>query len=597
MAKTSVSGPAPAAVSPTDNLLTSLWERAGRTDQPILKYPDHGRWASLTWAQLADRVRDVAAGLVDLGVAPGDRVALMSATRVEWTITDLAILAVGGITVPIYETDSPDQCAWILTDAGVQHSIVGTPELAERLERVRSRVDGMGEVLVLDDGALDALAARATDELRAEVERRSKEIVGDDVATYIYTSGTTGNPKGCVITHGNWLWTARQAQLDLQHILGEDDSTLLFLPLAHSFARLIQFLVLEADVPMGYARSIDLLREDLVTFKPTFLLGVPRVFEKVFNGAQRQATGLKRKVFDFAVDTGTAWAKAVDAGQPLSPVLKVRHAIADRLVYSKLRAALGGRIRYVVSGGAPLAPYLNYFFNAAGITILEGYGLTETCAPATVNKPHKRRIGTVGLPLAGVEIKVADDGELLIRGGSVFQGYHGNPEATREVIDDEGWFHTGDIGEIDDDGFVRITGRKKELIVTAGGKNVAPAVLEERMKAHRLISQAMVIGDNRPFISALVTLDEEELAAFAEEKGLSGRTAAELKDDPVVAAEVAAAVAHANEAVSRAESIRKWTVLDRDFSLDDREMTPTMKLRRMAISDNFAEDIEALYES
>jgi long-chain acyl-CoA synthetase len=391
------------------------------------------------------------------------------------------------------------------------------------------------------------------------------------------------------------VWTARQTEQNLRQLFGSDDSTLLFLPLAHVFARLIQFGCLESDVTMGYARSIETLQEDFASFSPTFILSVPRVFEKVFNGAQRQAEGPKRKVFDFSVRTAIEWSEAKDAGRDPGLGVKVKHGIADKLVYSKLRAGLGGRIRYCVSGGAPLAPHLAHFFHAAGITILEGYGLTETSAPATANTPLAFKIGTVGQPLPGVEIKIAEDGEILIRGGNVFEGYYKNEKASKEVLEEDGWFHSGDIGQLDDEGFLSITGRKKEIIVTAGGKNVAPAVLEERIKANRLVSQAMVVGDNRAFVAAVVTLEPEELAAFAKEQGLSGTTAAQLRDEPAVQAEVQRAIDHANAAVSKAESIRKFTILERDFTLEDDELTPSLKVRRKNVADHFAGDIEGLY--
>jgi long-chain acyl-CoA synthetase len=596
MPLTHVEGPRPVAIPPEHNLTTRLWERAaGSSSDEVLRRRVHGNWRGLTWAQLGDRVRDIAGGLIAQGVEKGDRVALMSGTRLEWTLADLAILSVGGVTVPIYETSSVDQCAWILSDSGAKLAIAGSADHAKNLDAARSQAEELGEVFVIDDGGLDALAERGLQEHREQVAERVGHVGGDDLASIIYTSGTTGNPKGCMLRHGNMLNAVRQGEVNLRRMLGSGDSTLLFLPLAHVFARLVQFLCLESEVQLGYARSIEHLQDDLASFSPTFLLSVPRVFEKVFNGAQRKAEGPKRKVFDFAVATSREWSRAVDAGRDPGLVTKVKHAIADRLVYAKLSEALGGQVRYCVSGGAPLAPHLAHFFHAAGITILEGYGLTETSAPATVNTPEAMRIGTVGQPLPGVEIRIAADGEILIRGANVFVGYWHNDDASKEVLNDDGWFHSGDLGEIDDDGFVTITGRKKEIIVTAGGKNVAPAVLEERLKANRLVSQAMVVGDNRPFIGALVTLEPDELAAFAGEHGLPG-TPAELSKTDAVLAEIDRAVEHANAAVSKAESIRKVVVLERDFTEEDDELTPTMKLRRRNIADNFRDQIESLYE-
>ena len=593
---THVKGVKPADIAPADNLLTRLWQRGETSSKEIVRYLDGDSWRGLTWGQLADRVQALAAGLIAGGVQPGDRVALMSPTRLEWTLADLAVLAAGGVTVPIYETSSPAQCGWILSDSGAKAAIAGGAEHAKALDQAREHAPDLGEIIVIDDGGLDELAERGSDAQRAEVRERSRAVSQDDLFSIIYTSGTTGNPKGCMLTHGNMLFAARQSEVVLSRMLAEDDSTLLFLPLAHVFARLVQFMCLESDVQIGYARSVDTLQEDLASFKPSFLLAVPRVFEKVFNGAQRKAgEGVKAKIFDFAVSAGREWSEAVNEGRQPGFFTNAKRGLAGRLVYSKLRDAMGGRVRYCVSGGAPLAPHLAHFFHAAGVTILEGYGLTETSAPATVNTPEAMRIGTVGQPLPGVEVRVDADGEILIKGGNVFRGYFQNDEASREVLTADGWFRSGDLGEIDEDGFCTITGRKKEIIVTAGGKNVAPAVLEERLKSHRLVSQAMVVGDDKPFIGALVTLDPDELQAFAKEH--------ELPDDPTeltqhdaVRAELDKAVAYANEAVSKAESIRKFEVLERDFELEREELTPTMKVRRSRVAANFAEALERLYE-
>jgi long-chain acyl-CoA synthetase len=597
MAMTPVRGAEPAPVGSEENLTTRLWQRAASGDgKQILRYPSDGGWRGLTWGQLGERVRAIGGGLVASGIEPGDRVALMSSTRVEWTLADLAIIAAGAVTVPIYETSSAEQCAWILQDSGAKAVIAGSPDHAKTLDGARETAKSLAEIFVIDDGALDALAERSTDEHRDAMEGRSTAISQDDLFSIIYTSGTTGNPKGCMLTHGNMLWTARQAEATLRKMVQPDDTTMLFLPLAHVFARLVQFLCLEADVQVGYARSVETLQEDLVAFSPTFLLSVPRVFEKVYNGAQRKAgRGLKGKIFDFAAGTAQEWSIAKDEARNPGTVTNVKHAVADKLVYSKLRHALGGRLRYCVSGGAPLAPHLAHFFRAAGITVLEGYGLTETSAPATVNTPEAMRIGTVGQPLPGVAIKIADDGEVLIKGGNVFQGYYNNEKATNEILTEDGWLYSGDLGELDDQGFLKITGRKKELIVTAGGKNVAPAVLEERLKAHRLVSQAMVVGDNRPFVGALITLDPDELAAFADEHGLSGPVT-ELAESEPVRAEIQRAVDRANAAVSKAESIRKVVVLDRDFSPERDEITPTLKVKRNVVGEHFAAEIEGLYD-
>ena len=596
MAITHVKGKTPVEVAPEQNLTTRLWERAATsTGREIVRFWSNDAWRGLTWKQLGDRVAAVGGGLIAAGIKPGDRVALMGGTAVEWTIADLAILSVGGVTVPIYETSSVQQCAWILQDSGAKIAFAQKAEHAKNLDEAREEAKTLDEIFVFEDGGLEAIAERGDDATRAQVLERSKKVKAADLASIIYTSGTTGNPKGCMLTHHNLVWTSRQTEQNLRELFGGEESTLLFLPLAHVFARLIQFGCLEADVTLGYARGIDQLQEDLVSFSPTFLLSVPRVFEKVFNGAQRKAEGPKRKVFDFAVQTAYAWSEAKNEGRNPGLGVNVKHAIADKLVYSKLRHALGGRVRYCVSGGAPLAPHLAHFFHAANITILEGYGLTETSAPATANTPNAFKIGTVGQPLPGVEIKIAEDGEILIKGGNVFTGYYKNAGASKEVLEDDGWFHSGDIGELDDQGFLSITGRKKEIIVTAGGKNVAPAVLEERIKANRLVSQAMVVGDNRPFVACLITLEPEELAAFAKENGLTGTTVTELKDNPAVLAEIQKAIDHGNAAVSKAEAIRKFTVLDRDFTMEDDELTPSLKVRRKNVAEHFSGDIEGLY--
>jgi long-chain acyl-CoA synthetase len=591
MSQTYRKGPEPVEVPEEQSLTTRLWERAATAGGRAIVHRPQGRgWTGLTWHELGEQVRGVAAGLLAVGIAPGDRVALMSPTRLEWTVADLAILSIGGVTVPIYETSAVEQCACVLADSGAKLAIAGSAGQARQLEAARPQAPALGEIVVIDNAGLAALAERASAGHRERVAEQAAAVRGGDLASIVYTSGTTGVPRGCLLTHHNLLWTARQAEVILRSILAPGDSTLMFLPLAHVFARLVQFLALEAELPMAYARSLGAVSQDLQSFRPTFLLSVPRVFERVFNGAQRKAKGPKRRVFDMAVRTALAYSSTVRPG----PILRLRHGIADRLVYGKLRAALGGRMSTCVSGGASLRPELGHFFRATGITVLEGYGLTETSAPATVNTPQALKIGTVGRPLPGVEVRIAEDGEIQVRGPSVFAGYHGDEGATREVLSADGWLSTGDLGELDDQGFLRVTGRKKEIIVTAGGKNVAPAVLEERLKAHRLVSQAMVVGDNRPYVGALITLDPEELAAFSKEHRLTENGDALLRSD-VLRREIRKAVNHANAAVSKAEGIRRFRLLERDFSEDSGELTPTMKIRRHLIVERFATEIEELY--
>jgi long-chain acyl-CoA synthetase len=591
MPLTHAQGPPPPQAEADEDLTTTLRRRAwAEPDRAILSHHDGAGWQPMTWSQVHDRVRQLAAGLISLGLDAGDRVALMANTRIEWTLADYAVLMAGGVTVPVYETSSASQCAWILSDAEPRHAIVATADYAKRLEQAHQPSAGLREIYVIDDGGLDRLAEHACDETRAEVDRRQQALGTDTLASIIYTSGTTGNPKGCMLTHGNLLLTARATRVTLAELFSPQDSTLLFLPLAHSFARIVQFACVENGVHTGYARSLETMTEDLPTFRPTFLLGVPRVFEKVFNGAQRKAGGgLTRKLFAGAVATARAWSLAESPGVATA----AKRALFDKAVYAKLRTALGGRVRYAISGGAPLAPHIAAFFHAAGVPILEGYGLTETSAATVVNPPKGLRIGTVGRPLAGVEIKIDEDGEVLLHSPGVFAGYWRNEQATREAFTADGWYRTGDLGALTDEGYLEITGRKKELIVTAGGKNVAPAVLEERLKAHRLVSQAMVVGDNRAFVTALITLDADELSAFARENALEPGDG--LADHPRVGAELQAAVDHANAAVSQAESVRAFRVLQRDFTEQHGELTPTMKIKRPVVAEHFADEIEELY--
>jgi long-chain acyl-CoA synthetase len=574
-----------AAVPSGDHATSWLWSRADDEDpKHVVRFAVDAsgeRWDGMTIGQLAQRVRSVAAGLVACGVEAGDAVAMMSPTRIDWTVTDLAVLSIGAVAVPIYDTSSVEQCRHILADSGAVLALGADAELAGRLREASG--DQVREVLAFDDGALDTLAERGGGH-EATVDERLAGITGDQLATLVYTSGTTGLPKGCRLTHSNIAWTVAQTRAALRDLLQPGHSTLLFLPLAHIFARVVQFVSLDAGVQLGYARSLQHMREDLLSFRPTFLLAVPRVFAKVLGGAEAKATGIKAPIFRFAGSTAEAWSTTERPGAGL----KLQHRLADKLVYAKVREAVGGRVEYCLSGGAPLAMHLSHFFHAAGMTILEGYGLSETTAPVTVSTPDAVRFGTVGRPLPGVAVRLGGDGEVLVQGGNVFAGYHNRPDATDEVLRD-GWFHTGDIGELDAEGFLRITDRKKEMIVTAAGKNVAPSGLEERLKSHPLVSQAMVVGDNRPFVGALITLDPEALEA--QHLTPSGDPDA----DERLRAEAQKAVDHANESVSRAESIRRFVILPRDFTEADGEITPTLKLRRRQVADHFADAIEGLY--
>jgi long-chain acyl-CoA synthetase len=560
------------------------------------------RWLDVTASEFLTEVRGVAKGLMAAGVRAGDRVGLMAKTRYEWTLVDFAIWTAGAVTVPIYETSSAEQVQWILSDSGAVACIVESPDTAAVLDEVRSSLPSVANVWTIDAGAVDGLTASGAGVPDEDLETRRTVAAPDDLATIIYTSGTTGRPKGCELTHGNFLFeaanviSAKDADATLAKVFTDDAaSTLLFLPLAHVFARMIQVGVVMAGATLGHTADVKRLLEDLATFRPTFILSVPRVFEKVYNSSEQKAEAAgKGKIFHTAAATAIAYSEALDHGGP-GLGLRAKHALFDRLVYSKLRAALGGQVRWAVSGGAPLGTRLGHFYRGIGLTVLEGYGLTETTAASTVNTPGMIKMGTVGRPLPGVSIRIAEDGEVLIKGGQVFLGYYNNPTATAEALED-GWFRSGDLGELDEDGCLRITGRKKEIIVTAGGKNVAPAVLEDRLRSHRLISQCMVVGDAQPYIAALVTLDEEALPAWAEQRGKgSSLTVQQAADDPDLVAEIQEAVDEANKAVSRAEAIKKFKILPVDWTEDSGALTPSMKLKRGVVLKEFATEVDALY--
>jgi long-chain acyl-CoA synthetase len=556
-----------------------------------------GSWQDVTAAQFRDEVSVLAKGLIAAGVEPGDRVALMSATRYEWTLIDYAIWAAGAVTVPIYETSSADQVEWMLGDSAARSVFAETDQHTGLISGVRERLPDLGEIWAIDSLATLADAGAQISDAQL-YERHRAGRTADDLATIIYTSGTTGRPKGCELTHRNLLADVRNAVAGALPEVFEIDGgrTLLFLPLAHSFARIIQVGCLESGAILGHWPDTKTLADGLREFQPTFLLAVPRVFEKVFNTAQQQASAspAKKRIFEAAVRTSIDWSQSRDASTGLG--LRLRHGLYDRLVYGKLRAAVGGRVQFAISGGAPLGERLGHFFRGAGLTVLEGYGLTETSAATAVNKPGRNKIGTVGPPLPGVTIRIADDGEILIKGPNVFSGYWQNKTATAEVLEDGGWLRTGDLGDLDDEGFLRVTGRKKELIVTAGGKNVAPAVLEDRLRAHPLISQCMVVGDGRPYIACLVTLDVDALEHWKQQHGRPpGATVADLVGDPELTGDIQSAVDDANKAVSRAESIRRFRVLTVDFTEEAGYLTPSMKVRRGVVAKDFAADIDALY--
>lgn len=591
-----ISIPALAESDATANLTDLVVRNA--TEEPdtaAFSRPGPDGWQDVSWRAFLDEVTRLARGLVAAGVQPGDRVALMSKTRYEWTLTDFAIWFAGAVTVPVYETSSSEQIAWILSDSGTAAAVVETPRHAATLAEVRDQLPALAQVWILDEGAVDELGALGREVDNAEIDVRRRSATADSVATVIYTSGTTGRPRGCELTHANFADLAANAVARLHSVVRrEDAATLLFLPLAHVFARFIQVLCVSARARMGHSPDVKNVLDDLRTFRPTFVLAVPRVFEKVYNSAEAKAQGEgKERIFAAATKTAIAWSKAQDTGGP-GLGLRLRHRVFDRLVYGKLRAALGGRVSYSVSGGAPLGARLGHFFRGIGVVILEGWGLTETTAPATVNTPELVKIGTVGTPLPGVSVAVAEDGELLISGINVMRGYYNDAEASRTVLED-GWFHTGDLGEIDEDGYVRITGRKKEIIVTAGGKNVAPAMLEDRLRAHPLVSQCMVVGDQRPFIACLVTLDAEMLPLWLSNHGKPALDVATAAADPDVRGEVQSAVDRANLSVSKAESIRRFLILDTDFTEAGGHLTAKLSIKRAAVMKDFADAVEELY--
>jgi long-chain acyl-CoA synthetase len=568
-----VSGPPLEGVHRGAHLLEPAMDWAARSPGRIVAaYASGGRWHDVTAAGMWRRVRAVAKGFVAAGLKPGDRVALMSSTRYEWTVLDEAILAAGGVTVPIYETASADQVDWILRDSGATVLLTETPAMAEPVA-----VPGVARGSI-ETGALDALAERGVGVHDAELDFRLSAISPDRLATIVYTSGTTGRPKGCPLTHGNLVVNVAQNLEAVGDLLREDDSLLLFLPLAHCLTKIVALTLRAKGVKVAYGRGVATLPDDLLAVRPTLLVAVPRVFEKAYEAAERMARmEHKEAVFRHAVKVAVHWSE--NEGHRAAAT-RLEHAAFDHVLYARVRRAFGGRLRFAMSGGGPLGERLTHFYNGIGIRVFEGYGLTETSPTLTINRELGWRPGTVGRPVAGTTIAIAPDGEILARGPQVFSGYWNDDASTRDVLDPDGWFRTGDIGELDDDGFLRITGRKKDLIVTAGGKNVAPAPLEDRLRAHPIISEAVVIGDGRPFIAALVTVDAETAAELAPKE------VDRLVDD---------AVAAANQTVSRAESIREYAVLPGDFTIEAEELTPTLKVRRAAVQRRYAELIESLY--
>jgi len=551
-------------------------------------------WQAVTAKEFDAEIRGVAKGLIASGVQAGDRVALMAKTRYEWTILDFAIWFAGAVTVPIYETSSAEQIEWILSDSGSVALVVETPAMRELAQPVLP--SHCSRVWTITEDAVATLTAAGANVTDADVNARRETLTPDSLATLIYTSGTTGRPKGVELTHGNFLsecGNVVQGASDL--FLKPGGSTLLFLPIAHVFGRMVQVGAITAGLHLAHCGDIARLPMDLASFKPTFVLAVPRIFEKVYNGAESRADEAgKGKIFRKAAHVAVKYSEELDGRGP-SPLLRLQHGIFDKLVYAKIRNGLGGKVEAAISGGAPLGTRLGHFYRGVGINILEGYGLTETTAGATLNLSSEQRVGSVGKPLPGTTIKIADDGEVLIKGAIVMRGYWQNSAANAEALESDGYFHSGDLGTLDENGFLYIVGRKKELLVTAGGKNVAPAVLEDRLRAHPLVSQCMVVGDNKPFIAALITLDPDAVKAWAVTNKKPTTAVADLANDPALIAVVQTAVDEANKAVSRAESIRKFTILPGDFTIAGGQLTAKLSIKRHVINEEFKSEIEALF--
>lgn len=565
---------------------------------PSVSIQNDDGWTTITAAQFRDLVRSVAKGLIAEGLQPGDRIAILSRTRYEWTVADYAIWYAGCVTVPIYETSSPEQVEWIVSDSHVVATFFEAQRTTHAFTPIASKVPHMTRSYIFGDNVLAELANKGAGVSDSDLESRRNAAGPNDPATLIYTSGTTGRPKGCIVTHGNLIAEVDTLVKAVPEVFDVPEaSTLIFLPLAHVFGRLIQVAMLRGEVTIGHCPNPASLLRDLGTFKPTFLLAVPRVFEKVFNGSAakaHEASPIKGKIFDRAAATAIAYSEALDHGHA-SKLLAIKHGLFDKLVYSKLRHAMGGRVTHAISGGAALGSRLGHFYRGIGLIILEGYGLTETTAGSTLNLPSALKIGSVGRPLPGTGVRIESDGEVLLKGPHVFAGYWNNEAATAEAMTTDGWFRTGDIGELDGEGYLRITGRKKELIVTAGGKNVAPAVLEDRLRANPIISQCVVVGDNKPYIGALITLDQDALPQILAANNIEPAPMAELLENTDVRGLVQKAVNAANEAVSNSEAIKKFVILPEDLTIDNGYLTPKMSIRRHLIVQDFASDIEGLY--
>jgi len=569
-------------------------------DTPAVCFKQDGAWVKRSFGEVLETVRALALGLIDLGVEKGDKVSILANTRPEWTYLDFAALSIGAIVVPIYQTNSPEECQYVLENSDAKVVAVEDDEQLEKIREVRERLPLLEQVVRMtgaseDAISLDDLAARGAGREAAEWEARWKAVTKDDVCTFIYTSGTTGPPKGCIITHGNY-----RAMLDMVNessVIEPEDVTYLYLPLAHSFALLIQLGSFDLGATLAYWERDPLkILPNLAELKPTYFPSVPRIFEKIYTAAtsgMEKEGGIKKAVFEWSIAVGKRMRAAERADRRPGFLLRKQYGFADKRVLSKIRGLFGGNLRLAVSGAAPISPEILSFFDAAGVLVLEGWGMTETSTAATISKPDDFKVGTIGKPFPGCEVRIAEDGEILVKGPNVFQGYYKNEEATRETIVD-GWLHTGDIGEIDAEGFIKITGRKKDIIITAGGKNITPANLENEIKQHPLVSQCVVVGDRKPYLVALVTLDPEDAVAYAKEQGLP-EDPAELAKNPDVLKAIEDHVDAINEKFARVEQVKKVAILPHDLTQESGELTPTLKVKRAVVADKHQDEIEALY--
>ncbi|MET0559417.1 MAG: long-chain fatty acid--CoA ligase [Solirubrobacterales bacterium] len=565
-----------------------------------VRYKDGDAWVNRTFNEVREIVRPLALGLAELGVAKGDRVSILGNTRPEWTYFDFAALSTGATVVPIYQTNSPEECRYVLENSDAKVVVVEDDEQLAKVREVRSQLPLLEHVVLMSGNADDAISmeeliAKGDAVDASRWQQLYEAVTPEDICTFIYTSGTTGPPKGCIISHGNY-----RAMLDMVNetsVIEEGDLTYLYLPLAHSFALLIQFGSFDLGTAIAYWERDPLkILPNLAELHPSYFPSVPRIFEKIYGAANsgiEKEGGLKKAIFNWAIKTGEKMRATERAGKQPGFLLSRQYAFADDKVLSKIRNLFGGNIRLAVSGAAPINPEILRFFDAAGVLVLEGWGMTETSTAATISSPDDFKVGTIGKPFPGCEVRIADDGEILVKGPNVFQGYHKNPEATAETIVD-GWLHTGDIGEVDSDGFIKITGRKKDIIITAGGKNITPANLEAEIKQHPLVSQCVVVGDRRPYLVALVTLDPEEAVAYAKEHGLP-EDPAQLAQNPDVKASIMAHVDKINQNFARVEQVKKISILPQDLSQESGELTPTLKVKRAVVASKHEGAIEELY--